>query len=57
MSLLSEVGYEHRPANSYQRLMQRLVSSKAGSAMSSKTMRHIDNMIFRLSRGKSTAVS
>jgi len=55
MGLAADLGYHHRPANRSQRVVQALGSSRAGAWVFSKTLRHLDTAVGRLSRGRHSA--
>jgi deazaflavin-dependent oxidoreductase (nitroreductase family) len=52
MGVLSELGYEVKPANSAQRLTQKLAASRAGAWTFQRTLYLIDRPLFRASDGR-----
>lgn len=54
MGLAAELGYRHRPPNVFQRVIQGVASSRAGAWLFSKLLRHLDDAVLRLTRGKHT---
>ena len=55
MGLAADLGYRHRPANAAQRGVQALASSRAGAWLFSRTLRHLDDAVARVSRGRRSA--
>ena len=55
MGLAADLGYRHRPANAAQRGVQALGSSRAGAWLFSRTLRHLDDAVARVSRGRRSA--
>jgi deazaflavin-dependent oxidoreductase (nitroreductase family) len=55
MGLAADLGYRHRPANAAQRGVQALGSSRAGAWFFSRTLRHLDDAVARVSRGRRSA--
>lgn len=55
MGLAADLGYRHRPANAAQRAVQALASSRAGAWLFSRTLRHLDDAVARVSRGRQSA--
>lgn len=55
MGLATDLGYHHRPANTAQRQVQRLGSTRAGAWVFSRTLRHLDTAVARVSRGRQSA--
>lgn len=55
MGLAADLGYRHRPANAAQRGVQALASSRAGAWLFSRTLRHLDDAVARVSRGRQSA--
>jgi deazaflavin-dependent oxidoreductase (nitroreductase family) len=55
MGLAADLGYRHRPANAAQRGVQALGSSRAGAWLFSRTLRHLDDAVARVSRGRPSA--
>lgn len=54
MGLAADLGYRHHDPNSFQRLVQACVSSRPGSWVFSKLLRHLDTVVLHLSRGRHT---
>ena len=55
MGLADDLGYRHRDANAFQVLVQAFSSSRPGAWLFSKFLRHVDQAVLRLTRGKYTA--
>ena len=55
MGLSTDLGYQHRNANRVQRLVQRFASSRPGAWLFSKLLRHLDEVVLRVTRGKHSA--
>jgi deazaflavin-dependent oxidoreductase (nitroreductase family) len=55
MGVAADLGYGHHSVNGFQRLMQRLGSSRAGAWMFSKTLRHMDAVVHRVTHGRTSA--
>lgn len=55
MGLATQLGYEHRPPNAFQRAMQAFGSSAPGAWFFSKTLRHLDRLVHRLTGGRTSA--
>lgn len=55
MGLAAELGYRYDDPNAFQRAMQRLGSTSAGAWCFSKTLRHLDRAVHRLSKGRTSA--
>ncbi len=54
MGVLEQLGYEVTPANSAQRLTQKLTSSRPGAWVSQRTLYPIDKALFRITSGRFT---
>lgn len=54
MGLISELNYEVRSANAFQRITQKLASSKPGAWVFQRSLHPIDNGLFKLTKGKVT---
>jgi deazaflavin-dependent oxidoreductase (nitroreductase family) len=54
VGLSSELGYQHRPPNGFQRAMQAFGSSRPGAWFFSKTLRHLDRVVHRASKGRTS---
>lgn len=54
MGIAADLSYRHRKANPFQRAMQAFASSKPGAWLFSKALRHLDDVVLRLSRGRTT---
>jgi deazaflavin-dependent oxidoreductase (nitroreductase family) len=55
MGLADDLDYHHRRANAFQRLVQRFASTRAGGWVFSRTLRHLDAVVARVSRGRTSA--
>lgn len=55
VGIASDLGYEHRRPNAFQRGMQALGSSKGGAWMFSRTLQPMDRAVRALSRGRASA--
>ena len=55
MGLADDLGYRHGRANAFQRMVQSLASTKAGAWTFSKLLRHLDHLVARVSRGRTSA--
>jgi deazaflavin-dependent oxidoreductase (nitroreductase family) len=54
MGLADDLDYRIKRPNPFQRGMQSFASSKPGAWLFSKALRHLDNVVLRLSRGRTT---
>ena len=54
MGLVQQLGYDVEEANAFQRLMQRIASSRPGAWCFSKTLHLVDRPLFRLTKGRVT---
>jgi deazaflavin-dependent oxidoreductase (nitroreductase family) len=52
MGLAAELGYTYNAPNALQRLMQRFGATRAGAWLFSRTLRHLDDAVGRLTRGR-----
>lgn len=52
MGLAADLGYRHREPNSLHRAVQSLGSTRAGGWVFSRTLRHVDDVVARISRGR-----
>jgi deazaflavin-dependent oxidoreductase (nitroreductase family) len=55
VSIPDQLGYHQRPPNLFQRAVQRFSSTKPGAWTFSKVLRHIDDVVGRLTRGRTSA--
>ncbi|WP_151082885.1 nitroreductase family deazaflavin-dependent oxidoreductase [Nocardioides cynanchi] len=55
MGLADDLGYRLRRPNPFQALMQRFASTRPGAWVFSKALRHLDDAVGRLSRGRTSA--
>ena len=55
MGLATDLDYRHRPANAFQRVVQGFGSSRAGAWVFSRTLRHLDTAVARVSGGRQSA--
>lgn len=54
MGVLDDLGYEVKPANRFQKLMQQIGSSRPGAWIFQRTLYAMDKVLFRLSKGRLT---
>ena len=54
MGVAEELGYQHRRPNRAQATAQSVASSKPGAWAFSKTVRHLDDVVTRVTKGKHT---
>jgi deazaflavin-dependent oxidoreductase (nitroreductase family) len=54
VGLATELGYQHRSPNTFQRAMQAFGSSRPGAWFFSKTLRHLDRLVHRASKGRTS---
>ena len=54
MGLSTDLGYRHRSPNAFQRVIQGVASSRPGAWLFSKLLRHLDEVVLRVTRGKHT---
>lgn len=55
MGLADDLGYDHRTASPLHRLVRRVGSTRAGGWLFSRTLRHLDDLVVRISRGRHSA--
>ena len=55
MGIAADLSYGHRRPNPFQRAIQSLASSRPGAWVFSKVLRHLDDMVGRLSKGRTSA--
>jgi deazaflavin-dependent oxidoreductase (nitroreductase family) len=55
MGLAADLGYHLRRPNAFQRGMQTVASSRPGAWLFSRVLRHLDSVVGRLSRGRTSA--
>jgi deazaflavin-dependent oxidoreductase (nitroreductase family) len=55
VSIPDDLGYRFRRPNPFQALVQRFASTRPGAWLFSKTARHLDDVVGRLSRGRTSA--
>lgn len=55
MGLATELGYSHRGANVLQRQIQGFASTRPGAWLFAKLLRHLDDVVLRVSRGRHSA--
>lgn len=55
MGLAADLGYAYTRPNAFQRSMQLLGSTRGGAWAFSKTLRHVDRLVHRLSKGRTSA--
>lgn len=54
MGLSTDLGYRHHSPNAFQRVIQGVASSRPGAWLFSKLLRHLDEVVLRLTRGRHT---
>ncbi|MBB6625982.1 nitroreductase family deazaflavin-dependent oxidoreductase [Nocardioides sp. KIGAM211] len=54
MGLAADLQYRHHRPNPFQRVMQAFASSKPGAWLFSKTLRHLDRALLRVTKGRAT---
>ena len=55
MGLADDLGYRLRSPNPFQPLMQRFASTRPGAWLFSKVLRHLDDVVGRLTSGRTSA--
>jgi len=55
MGLADDLGYRLRPPNAFQGLVQRFASTRPGAWLFSKVLRHLDDVVGRLTSGRTSA--
>ncbi|MCW2767768.1 MAG: ddn [Nocardioides sp.] len=55
MGLAADLGYQFKRPNVFQRTTQAVASTRAGAWLFAKTLRHLDDAVGRLSRGRLSA--
>lgn len=55
MGLAEQLDYQHAPPNPFQRGVQRFASTRAGAWTFSKSLRHLDRAVSRLTGGRTSA--
>lgn len=55
MGLAADLGYTYDDPNAFQRSMQRLGSTRGGAWAFSKSLRHADRLVHKLSKGRTSA--
>ena len=55
MGVADDLGYRVRPANTFQRVVQALASTRPGAWTFSKVLRHLDDLVVRMTRGRTSA--
>ena len=55
MGIAADLSYAHRKPNPFQRGIQAFASTKPGAWLFSKVLRHLDDVIGRLSKGRASA--
>ena len=55
MGLQADLGYDHRTANPLQRAVRGWAGTRSGGWFFSRTLRHLDDLVARLSRGRRSA--
>ena len=54
MGIAADLGYAHKKPNPFQRAMQAFASSKPGAWWFSKVLRHLDDLVGKVSKGRTT---
>jgi deazaflavin-dependent oxidoreductase (nitroreductase family) len=54
MGIATDLSYAHGRANRFQRAIQQLASSRPGAWLFSKVLRHLDDLVGRLTGGRTT---
>lgn len=52
MGIAAELGYAHHAPNPFQRVVQAFASTRFGAWVFSKALRHVDDLVGRVSRGR-----
>ncbi|MFZ2015566.1 MAG: nitroreductase family deazaflavin-dependent oxidoreductase [Nocardioides sp.] len=55
MGVADDLGYHHPRANAFQRVVQAFASTRPGAWTFSKVLRHLDNVVVRLTKGRTSA--
>jgi deazaflavin-dependent oxidoreductase (nitroreductase family) len=55
MGLQADLGYDHRTANPFQRAVRWWAGTPSGGWLFSRTLRHLDDLVVRLSKGRHSA--
>jgi len=55
MGLADDLGYHLRRPNAFQRLIQAFASTRPGAWLFSKLLRHLDDLVGRVSHGRTSA--
>ena len=55
MGVAADLGYRVRPANAFQRVVQGFASTRPGAWTFSKVLRHLDDVVVRLTKGRTSA--
>ena len=55
MGIAADLGYRHSRPNPFQRLVQAFASTRAGGWLFSRSVRHLDDAVQRLTRGRHSA--
>lgn len=55
MSLAADLSYAHRAPNPFQRVVQRFASTRFGAWVFSKSLRHLDDVVGRVTSGRHSA--
>jgi len=55
MGLADDLGYHVRRPNAFQRLVQAFASTRPGAWVFSRVLRHLDDLVGRVSRGRTSA--
>lgn len=55
MGLAADLGYHHHRGNAFQRTVAAFASSRPGAWLFAKSLRHLDTVVMRLTRGRHSA--
>ncbi len=55
MGLATDLGYRYSAPNPFQRAMQKVGSTKGGAWAFSQSLRHVDRVVYKLTRGRRSA--
>ena len=55
MGLATDLGYRHRTGNAFQRLVAGFASTRPGAWLFAKSLRHLDTVVMRATRGRHSA--
>lgn len=55
MGTATDLGYEHRPPRAFQRAVQAAAATRPGGWVFARTLRHLDDLVARVTRGRHSA--